>query len=168
MADIKDANDTPKAGAGQAGLIGPIVLGLGTAASAFALVFFFTPSSEPAALAACEPAIAVIQPAPPPAAEDAAFVPLKEFIITIGSSPAERYLKMNISVATRKDFARRVETAEPMLIDSFNGYLRTSEVSDFEDPAYYAQMRDQLARRAELVLGDSVSDGILITEFLLR
>ena len=47
-------------------------------------------------------------------------------------------------------------------------YLRSVELSDFENPAFYAEMRAQLARRAELVLGGSVTDGVLITEFLLR
>jgi flagellar FliL protein len=55
-----------------------------------------------------------------------------------------------------------------MLIDAFNTYLRSIEMKDFEDPGFYPRMREQLARRSELVLGSGVSSGVLITEFLLR
>ena len=55
-----------------------------------------------------------------------------------------------------------------MLIDAFNNYLRSIELADVEDPGFYPHMREQLARRAELVLGGTVSNGVLITEFLLR
>jgi flagellar FliL protein len=58
--------------------------------------------------------------------------------------------------------------AEPVLIDAFTNYLRSVELSDFENPDFYAHMREQLSRRSELVLGGGVSEGVLITEFLLR
>ena len=89
-------------------------------------------------------------------------------LITVGSAPATRFLKMNISIITDASGAKAVAEAEPMLADAFNTYLRSIEMTDLEDPGFYPRMREQLTRRAELVLGDGVTDGVLITQFLLR
>jgi hypothetical protein len=71
-------------------------------------------------------------------------------------------------VVTDAEGTSMVQSAEPVLIDAFTNYLRSVELSDFENPDFYAHMREQLGRRSELVLGGGVSDGVLITEFLLR
>lgn len=170
MADNKDDDRQTAKPAGTAGLIGLALLAVSTAACAFALVFFFAPSPGGEAIAAaCEPVKAADgYAATEENAEDRAFVQLEEFLITVGSAPATRYLKMNVAIATDKENAEAVANAEPMLIDSFNGYLRALSVSDFENPDTYHQMKDQLSKRAELVVGSQASNGVLITEFLLR
>ncbi|MCH9751818.1 MAG: flagellar basal body-associated FliL family protein, partial [Alphaproteobacteria bacterium] len=104
----------------------------------------------------------------PASAKAHTYTPVQEILITIGNAPATRYLKMQVSVATEKSAAKDVKSAETALIDAFLLYLRSVEVSDFEDPHFYNHMREQLARRADLVLGDGVSKGVMITEFLLR
>ncbi len=158
----------PEAGAKPAsGLMGLLMLGGASLVSSFGLVYLLTP--PPAAeVAACEPAEStetVIEAAAKP---DQTYVELKEMLITVGSAPATRYLKMNISIITDVEGAGAVQSAEPMLLDAFNTYLRSVEMKDFEDPGFYPRMREQLTRRAELVLGSGVSNGVLITEFLLR
>ena len=97
-----------------------------------------------------------------------AFVALPEILITVGSTPATRYLKMNVSIATSSAGASKVKKSEPVLIDAFNNYLRSVELSDMEDPGFYAHMREQLSHRAEIILGPDKTSGVLITEFLLR
>lgn len=170
----KKPEATPEAGAADvvakpaSGLIGMLMLGAASLVSSFALVYFLTPPASVAETAACvtgETAVAAIEPA---AKADQSYVELKEVLITVGSAPATRYLKMNISVITSADSTEAVKSAEPMLIDAFNTYLRSIEMKDFEDPGFYPRMREQLARRSELVLGSGVSNGVLITEFLLR
>lgn len=142
-----------------------MVAGASLAAS-FGLFYFLSPTA-PQAAAAC-PQIAAAPAMPALASSDQVYVELKEVLITIGSEPATRYLKINLSVVTGKDGVAKVKAAEPMLIDAFNNYLRSIELRDVEDPSFYPHMREQLARRAELVLGGTVSNGVLITEFLLR
>jgi hypothetical protein len=88
--------------------------------------------------------------------------------LTIGSAPATRYLKMKVAIISDRGDVPAVHDAEPVLIDAFTNYLRSVELSDFENPGFYSHMRDQLDRRSHLVLGNGVSDGVLITEFLLR
>lgn len=149
------------------GLMGLLMLGGASLVSSFGLVYLLTPppAAEVAACAPSEAGPAVIAPAAKP---DQTYVALKEMLITVGSAPATRYLKMNISIITDHEGASAVASAEPMLLDAFNTYLRSVEMKDFEDPGFYPRMREQLTRRAELVLGSGVSNGVLITEFLLR
>jgi len=75
---------------------------------------------------------------------------------------------MQLSVASEKSDAKDIKSAETALIDAFLLYLRSVELTDFEDPNFYNHMREQLARRADLVLGEGISKGVMITEFLLR
>lgn len=149
--------------------MGLIMLGAASLVSSFGLVYFLTPPASTETAAACLPgehgATAEVKPA---LMADQSYVPLKEMVITVGSAPATRYLKMNVSVMTDSANTSAVQAAEPVLIDAFNTYLRSIEMKDFEDPGFYPRMREQLARRSELVLGSGVSNGVLITEFLLR
>jgi flagellar FliL protein len=149
------------------GLMGLIMLGGASLVSSFGLVYLLTP--PPAAeIAACAPEGADVAAIEPAAKPGQAYVELPEVLITVGSAPATRFLKMNISIITDSSGASAIADAEPMLIDAFNTYLRSVELADLEDPGFYPRMREQLMRRAELVLGSGVSEGVLITEFLLR
>ena len=102
------------------------------------------------------------------AKEDQIYVELDEILITIGSEPASRYLKLTLAIATFEGKESTIKKAQPILADAFNGYLRSIELNQLEDPAFYPYLREQLSRRAELVLGAAVADGVLITDFLLR
>ena len=48
------------------------------------------------------------------------------------------------------------------------GYLRALRVEQIEDAAFMAQMRAQLLRRAQLILGAENIHSILITDFLVQ
>ncbi len=158
--------DAPAKAAG--GMMGLLMLGAASLVSSFGLVYFLTPPPS-TATAACAPGENGAEgEVKPTLKEDQAYVQLQEMVITVGSAPATRYLKMNISVMTDSANTLTVQAAEPVLIDAFNTYLRSIEMKDFEDPGFYPRMREQLARRSELVLGSGVSNGVLITEFLLR
>lgn len=102
------------------------------------------------------------------AREDQVYVELDEILITIGSEPATRYLKLNLAIATLTGKEGAIRKAQPILADAFNGYLRSVELNQLEDPTFYPYMREQLSRRAELILGAAVTEGVLITDFLLR
>ena len=161
-----ESDDTVPEAKSGGGLIGLLMLGAAALGSSFALVYLLTPPASTAA--ACAPAESGEAAIAPTVKADQAYVELKETLISVGSAPATRYLKINISVMTDSGNAQLVKDAEPMLIDAFNTYLRSVELADFEDPGFYPRMREQLARRSELVLGSGVSNGVLITEFLLR
>ena len=163
-----DAEASEEAGK-SGGMMGMIALVFAALAGSFGANYFLSPSpTETAAAITCEPGEHA-EPVPAKRAKsDQEFVELQEILITIGSAPATRYLKMNVSIVTDKSGISTVKDAEPIIIDAFINYLRSVELSDFEDPAFYTNMRQQLSRRSELVVGASASDGVLITEFLLR
>ena len=151
---------------GGINMMGLLVLGLACAATSFASVYFLAPAPTVAAAATVEAEYEVTEK--PEEKKSLTYTPVQEILITIGSAPATRYLKMQLSVATDKADAKKVKPVETQLVDAFLLYLRSVELDDFEDPAFYKHMREQLGRRADLVLGDGIVEGVLITEFLLR
>ena len=168
MSDKPEAKSKDEApSSGGINMMGLLVLGLACATTSFASVFFLAPAPTVAEAAVVE-AEYVPKETKSDKKKDLSYTPVQEILITVGSAPATRYLKMNVSVATEKSDAKLVGPVEPQLIDAFLLYLRSVELSDFEDPAFYKHMREQLGRRADLVLGDGVVEGVLITEFLLR
>lgn len=168
MADKADAKSEEAApDKGGINMMGLLVLGLACATTSFASVYFLAPAPTIAEASTVE-AEHVAHEKPAEKKKNLTYTPVQEILITIGSAPATRYLKMQLSVSTDKADAKKVTPVETQLIDAFLLYLRSVEVSDFEDPAFYKHMREQLGRRADLVLGDGIVEGVLITEFLLR
>ena len=167
-ADATQEAETPAKGG--LNMMGLLVLGLACAVTSFASVYFLAPAPTVAAAATTTDAEAEYETAEKDPADKKpyTYTEVQEILITIGTAPATRYLKMNLSLATEKGDAKLVKSNETALIDAFQLYLRSVSVKDFEDPAFYKHMREQLGRRADLVLGDGVAKSVLITEFLLR
>ena len=156
---------------GGIGLVGMLVLGVACAATSFASVYFLAPAQTVVAEASttdATPEEYASAKSSDNEKKEFTYTPIQEILITIGNAPATRYLKMNVSLATSKPDAKKIKSNETALVDAFLLYLRSVSVDDFEDPSFYKHMREQLSRRADLVLGDGVSEGVLITEFLLR
>lgn len=167
MAQKAEEGDAKQKGKSGGSAFGLLLLAMGCLVSAGATVYVLTPASVDQATI-CGNGHESVAPAAPLVSSEKTYVELQEVLITIGSAPATRYLRIRISIVTGKDGANTVKKAEPVLIDAFVNYLRSVELTDFEDPGFYTHMREQLARRAELVLGGGTSHGVLITEFLLR
>jgi flagellar protein FliL len=159
------AGDTGKSVKASGGLIGMLAVAVAAGASAFGGAYLLSPAAPDAACTASADAEIGAAPIIDPAHD---YVALPEFVISIGSAPATRFIKMSVSIVTEAEKVNAVHAAEPVLKDAFNTYLRSVEVSDFEDPAFYGHLRDQLAHRAEIVLGHRTAKGVLVTEFLLR
>lgn len=153
--------------AGKKSPVGFVMLAVAAMAGSFAVSYL----AEPAPLDAPESCAAEEKPSAQSYAmvhKNLVYISLPEILTTIGSEPATRFLKMNISVATTKDGASTVEDNKLVIIDAFISYLRSVELTDFEDPGFYGHMREQLAHRSNIILGPQVSDSVLITEFLIR
>lgn len=168
MSDKPEAKSEEEApSSGGIGMMGLLVLGLACAATSFASVYFLAPAPTVAEAATVEAEYVPVEK-PEKKKKDLTYTEVQEILITVGSAPATRYLKMQLAVATDKNDAKKIKPLETQLIDAFLLYLRSVELKDFEDPAFYKHMREQLGRRADLVLGDGIVEGVLITEFLLR
>ncbi|MEO1662885.1 MAG: flagellar basal body-associated FliL family protein [Pseudomonadota bacterium] len=164
------AEDSPPKKGGL-NMMGLLVLGVACAATSFASVYLLAPAPTVAVAATSDDAAEADYAESEKASEEKityTYTPVQEILVTVGNAPATRYLKMQLSLATDKADAKTIKSNETALIDAFLLYLRSVNVDDFEDPAFYKHMREQLGRRADLVLGDGVAKGVLITEFLLR
>jgi len=148
------------------GMLGVSIVAAGALASSFATVYLF--SSSPTAQASNPEPGATAHSTPTVVKANHIYVELPDILVTIGSEPATRYVKLKVSIICDGKNKSSVSKSEPVLMDAFINYLRSVELTDFEDPGFYAHMRDQLGRRSQLVLGGDVSNGVLITEFLLR
>ena len=171
MSEKADDAQTEEAPAkGGLNMMGLLVLGVACAATSFASVYFLAPAPTVAVAATVSEDEVAYEAAEkePQDKKPYTYTEVQEILITIGNAPATRYLKMNVSLATEKNDAKKVKSNETAIIDAFLLYLRSVSVEDFEDPGFYKHMREQLGRRADLVLGDGVAKGVLITEFLLR
>lgn len=163
--DAQDANG----GKADIGVVGMSLLCLVALASSFGGAYFFgglTGAQQQAVVSGTDTVSeqwnhALVD-------DDMAFVSMGELTISIGGGPTSRFVKIDLSIITLPEDVRTVENAKAVLLDTFSDYLRSVSPEDFENPAFYPQMKQQLARRAEIVLGSAGSNGILITEFLLR
>lgn len=161
---VKGRESTPERASG--GMLGSLIVAAGALASSFATVFLLTSPQGPQSPAPSEKTNAT---APPSAKQtNHSYVELPDILVTIGSEPATRYVKLKVSIICNGNNTSKVSKSEPLLMDAFVNYLRSVELTDFEDPGFYAHLRDQLARRSQVVLGGEVSNGVLITEFMLR
>jgi len=98
--------------------------------------------------------------------EDTAFLELSP--LTISLQDNSRLLKIGITLETLAGEEDYIDPDNPKIRDAFMGYLRALRLEQIEDAAFMAQMRAQLLRRAQLILGVENVRGILITDFLVR
>lgn len=163
----KTTTDAAQSAQSGGGLVGALLIGTIAAATSFATAFLSPSTGAASPLPEGQPQGKAMAASPKRSVE-AAYVDLPELLVTIGAEPADRYIKMRVTLVVDTSSIKQVEAAEPMLLDAFTTYLRSVDPSDFEDPSFYGQMRNQLGARAQLVVGASSAQGVLITEFLLR
>lgn len=88
--------------------------------------------------------------------------------LTISLQNNSRILKIGITLEVQSGEEEYIDPNDPKIRDAFMGYLRALRLEQIEDAAFMAQMRAQLLRRAQLILGQDKVHGILITDFLVR
>lgn len=147
-------------------VLAPVVL----IASAGASFLLGSAASAPQSTAqsACAPASheeAARTDAPP---EPMILMEVPEILVTIGSQPASRYVKMSVVVGVPEGAEKIYAENETVLMDSFLNYLRVIEPEHFEDPLFYRDMKTELSQRALLALGERNVSGFFVTEFLIR
>ena len=163
----------------KSGLIGQVILAVLLGAVAFGTVYMLPQPEIPAPVECsndghgedhddekhAEVGDAVIDP---PELVDISFVALDPLLVSLGKNPATNHLKIGITLEAAAGKAGDINYAQPKLRDAFTAYLRAIEVAELEDPASIVKLRSQLLRRAEVVLGEDVVYGVLITEFIVR
>lgn len=97
-----------------------------------------------------------------------AFVPLDPLIISIPSSTGRSFLRFSAQLEVRPEHAGEVEILKPRIVDVLNGYLRTVEASELENPTALLKLRAQMLRRLQVVAGEGRIQDLLIMEFVLN
>ena len=88
--------------------------------------------------------------------------------LTISLQNNNRILNIGITLETLAGEEDYIDPSDPKIRDAFMGYLRALRIEQIEDSAFMAQMRAQLLRRAQLILGAENIHSILITDFLVQ
>ena len=165
--EITDGEEPPKKKGG--GMIATIITAVALGGASFATVFMLPDKDAKGDGYADGVACAADAKADQPEmhelrySEDASYVTLEPLTITIGGGT--NLLKIGIVLETTDS---DIDPNDPLLRDSFTGYLRALKLEQIHDAAYMTQMRAQLLRRAQLIKGRDTVSGVLITEFLLR
>ena len=157
--------DTPKGKGG--GLLPKLVMVVAMGLVSFGTVYLLprpdntshdTPASEEAAHHDKAPDLGLV--------EDTGYLELTPLTITLQDDL--RVLKIGITLEILAGEEDYIDPSDPKIRDAFMGYLRALRLEQIEDAAFMAQMRAQLLRRAQLILGQDTVRGILITDFLVR
>jgi len=140
--------------------LGPIILPVLALAAGFGATYagLLSPLSLFAPPAAAPPALA---------APDAVFLDVPRIILTI---PGERTQTLALAVVIEIDPAA-AETARllmPRITDSFNGFLSQVDSVAFSRRGILEIIREELATRTRLILGDAAVRDLLITEFRIQ
>lgn len=95
------------------------------------------------------------------------FVDLEPLVITLGNFASSRHLRFHAYLEVPPESASEVEHLRPRILDVLNTYLRAISENDLEDPASMNQIRAQMLRRVQIVVGVENVRDLLITEFVL-
>lgn len=174
MAKKKQKSASPAQGADgetaekkSGGIVSKAVMLVALGAASFGTVFLLPrPGKAPQPDASHESAEGHETAEPLDLDEATGYLELNPMTITL--QDGMRILKIGITLETLSGEEAYIDPNDPKIRDAFMGYLRALRVEQIQDAAFMAQMRAQLLRRAQLILGPEKVRGILITDFLVR
>ena len=102
------------------------------------------------------------------AAPEIAFVPIEPVVISLGKIADNRHLRFTAQLEVEKATEGEVTHLLPRILDVLNGYLRTIEVAELEDPDALVRLRSHMLRRIQIVTGQGRVRDLLVTEFVLN
>ena len=98
---------------------------------------------------------------------DTAFVEFPPLTVSIRSRNSTRHVKIGIVIETTPQASETIALYSYYIIDTVNTYLRTIDITKFEDPTMLAILKERIAHRTRIVAPDAIINEVLITEFLL-
>ncbi|MBV2359280.1 flagellar basal body-associated FliL family protein [Thalassococcus sp. CAU 1522] len=99
---------------------------------------------------------------------DIAFVEIPPLVISLGPNSTARHLRFTASLEVPKSSTGEVTTLMPRIQDVLNGYLRALRPSDIESPGALIELRAQMLRRIQMVVGSGNVRDLLVIEFMLN
>ncbi|MEM9343322.1 MAG: flagellar basal body-associated FliL family protein [Pseudomonadota bacterium] len=97
----------------------------------------------------------------------AVFVPLEPILVSFGRD-GQRHLRFQAQLEVKPGYEDDVTNLLPRITDVLNGYLRAVDIEDVADPAALVQIRAQMLRRVQIVVGNDKITDLLVLEFVLN
>ncbi|MDP2581203.1 flagellar basal body-associated FliL family protein [Shimia thalassica] len=99
---------------------------------------------------------------------DVAFVPIDPLVVSLGPTAINRHLRFRAQLEVVPAHEQDVIHLLPRIVDVLNNYLRALEASDIEQPAALMNLRAQMLRRVQIVVGPGRVNDLLVMEFVLK
>lgn len=97
-----------------------------------------------------------------------AFVPLDTLVINLPAHAQTQHLLFTAQLEVNPMYTQDVTSLKPRIVDVLNGYLRSVDLSELEDPTALIRLRAQMLRRVQVVVGEGRVRDVLIMEFVLN
>jgi len=97
-----------------------------------------------------------------------AFVPMETLVVNLPESAEAKHLLFTAQLEVEPAYTQEVTDLLPRVVDVLNGYLRSVEMAELENPTALVRLRAQMLRRVQVVVGDGRVKDILIMEFVLN
>ncbi|EKE43761.1 flagellar basal body-associated protein FliL [Oceaniovalibus guishaninsula JLT2003] len=98
---------------------------------------------------------------------DIAFVPLPAMVVSLAPGASASHLSFEAQLEVPDSYGHDVEKLVPRVVDVLNSYLRAIDPAMLERPAALTQLRAQMLRRVQIVVGEGRVNDLLIMEFVL-
>lgn len=95
------------------------------------------------------------------------FLELDPLTVSVGGAGSIRQLRFRAFLQLAQGAGQDVTALQPRILDIFATYLRAVSVDRLEDPTSLLQLRAQLLRRVQLLVGPDVVDDLLIIDFVI-
>ncbi len=95
------------------------------------------------------------------------FLELDPLMVSVGGNGSIRQLRFRAFLQLASGAGEGVPALQPRILDIFATYLRAVSVDRLEDPTSLLQLRAQLLRRVQLLVGPDVVDDLLIIDFVI-
>ncbi len=105
--------------------------------------------------------------ATPEALPHVAFLPLDPITVSLSPGSGSKHLRFRGELEVADGQQSSVEAVKPRVVDVLNSYLRAVEPSLLEQPQALLQLRSQMLRRIQLVVGEGRVRDLLVMEFVL-
>lgn len=96
------------------------------------------------------------------------FIPIEPMTVAIGNPSDHRYLRFRAELEVAEEAAQDIAKMLPRVVDVLNTYLQSLEMEDMEDPSALLNLRSQMRRRVDLVVGGDRVHDLLVLEFVVN
>ncbi|SPJ24653.1 flagellar basal body-associated FliL family protein [Palleronia abyssalis] len=100
-------------------------------------------------------------------AEEVGFIAVEPLVVSLSGQNNNRHLRFRAQLEVANRHKADVEHLMPRVIDVMNGYLRAVEPSSLSTAGALMQIRAQLLRRVDMVVGAGKVRDVLVMEFVL-